>query len=287
MLYPDTDQPSSAGGRSRRYPSDSTDAEWAVLEPLLPTPACRRPAGGRPEKHHRRAIVDAIRYVTDNGCKWRGLPVDFPPWQTVYGFFLRWRLTGAIEQIHTALRQQVRSRAGRAPTPSAGAIDSQSVRAAETVARDSRGYDAGKRVAGRKRHIAVDTLGLLLIVLVTPASAQDRPTGRPLLQRLRDTQHRIRLVWADGGYNGPLAQWARNTLGLTVEIVHKLTDQKGFHPLPRRWVVERTFSWISQARRNVRDYERLPQHSEAFIHLSMITIMTRRLTRTQKRANTT
>jgi putative transposase len=126
-----------------------TDAEWAVLEPLLPPPACQIPSGGRPEKYPRRAIVDAIRYVTDNGCKWRALPVDFPPWKTVHGFFTRWTLTGVVEHLHNHLRDQVRLRANRSPHPSAGSIDSQSVRAAETVSRATRGYDAGKRVAGR------------------------------------------------------------------------------------------------------------------------------------------
>ncbi len=264
-----------------------TDAEWAVIEPLLPTPACAGPAGGRPEKHSRRDIVDAIRYVTDNGVKWRALPVDFPPFKTVHGFFARWRENGTATAIRDALREQVRQQAGRHPRPTAAAIDAQSVRAAETVDNPTRGYDAGKKVNGRKRHIAVDTMGLLLVVMVTAANLQDRPAGRPLLCLLHHAHHKVRHIWADGGYTGTLLTWAKTTLGITVEIVKKLAEQTGFVPLHRRWVVERTFSWISQARRNTRDYERLPEHSEAFINWAMITIMTRRLTRPQTRATTT
>lgn len=285
-MYSRTDRPTSAG-RVRRYPSDTTDAEWTLIEPLLPTPACQTPAGGRPEKHHRRDIVDAIRYLTDNGGKWRALPADFPPWKTVHGFFTRWNTAGVVVAIRDSLRERIRTRAGRNPQPSAAAIDSQSVRAAETVGKATRGYDGGKKIEGRKRHIAVDTLGLLLVVMVTAANVQDRPAGRVLLARLRHAQPGISHVWADGGYNGTLADWAKTTLRITVEIVKKIVGQTTFIVLPRRWVAERTFSWISQARRNVRDYERLPEHSEAFINWSMITMMTRRLTRQNRQAKTT
>ena len=285
-MYSVTDRPMSAG-RVRRYPSDATEAEWALLEPLLPRPACQTPLGGRPEKHPRRDVVDAIRYVTDNGCKWRALPADFPPWQTVHGFFTRWKATGALGQIHDRLRDHVRIRAGRDPRPTAGSIDSQSVRAAETVGKPGRGYDAGKRINGRKRHIAVDTMGLLLMVMVSAANLQDRPAARQLLPLLHSAHHSIRHLWADGGYHGTLAEWAKTTLGITIEIVNKLAGQTSFVALPRRWVVERTFSWITQARRNVRDYERLSEHSEAFIHWSMITMMTRRLARQKTQASTT
>jgi transposase len=287
-LYPAPTVPTPAGHRPRRYPSDTTDAEWALLQPLLPVPASRTPLGGRPEKHHRRDIYDAVRYITDNGIKWRALPVDYPPWQTVYGFFSRWTHKGVFDTIRDRLREQVRLHAGRNPTPSAAVIDSQSVRAAETVSKATRGYDGGKKIDGRKRHIATDTLGLLLVVLVTAASMQDRSAARLLLHALRQVQTGIRWVWADGGYtSGPLQHWAKTALGMTVEIVKKITGQTSFVLLPRRWVVERTFSWISQARRNVRDYERLPQHSAAFINQSMITMMTRRLTRQKRQARTT
>jgi transposase len=275
------------GCRTRRYPSDTTNAEWALLEPLLPRPACESPAGGRPEKHHRRAIIDALRYVADNGIKWRALPVDFPPWQTVHGFFARWSKAGVFEKIRDHLREKIRVNAGRNPAPSAAVIDSQSVKAAETVGRPSRGYDGGKKIDGRKRHIAVDTQGLLLVVLVTAANLQDRTAARLLLPALHAIQRGISWVWADGGYtSADLVAWTTNTLRITLDIVKKIVGQKTFIVLPRRWVVERTFSWITQARRNVRDYERLTDHSAAFINLSMITIMTKRLTR-QKRATTT
>jgi transposase len=173
------------GQRRPRYPSDTTDTEWVLIEPLLPSPACTRVAGGRPEAHPRREVVDAIRYLVHNGCVWRALPADFPPWRTVYGFFARWAADGTLDRVHDALRDQVRLDAGRRRQPSAAIIDSQSVRAADTVPKQSRGFDAAKKVNGRKRHVAVDTLGLLLVVLVTAASVQDRDGARPLLWRLR------------------------------------------------------------------------------------------------------
>src|SRR5690242_5346297 len=175
-----------------------TDAEWELIRPLLPVPACQTLLGGRPEKHARRDIVDAIRYVTDNGVKWRALPADFPPWKTVNGFFTRWEVAGVVDHIRDNLREHVRRRAGRHPAPSAGAIDSQTVRAAETVGAATRGYDSGKKINGRKRHIAVDTLGLLLVVIVTAANLQDRPASRLLLSQLRSVQSGIRHIWADG-----------------------------------------------------------------------------------------
>ncbi|HEV7975279.1 IS5 family transposase [Amycolatopsis sp.] len=286
-MYRVTDQPTSAGCRTRRYPSDTTNAEWALLQPLLPTPASETAAGGRPEKHHRRAIMDALRYVTDNGIKWRALPSDFPPWQTVHGFFTRWGKAGVFDKIRDRLREKIRVTAGRNPAPSAAVIDSQSVKAAETVSRPSRGYDGGKKIDGRKRHIATDSQGLLLVVLVTAANNQDRTAARLLLAALHAVQHGVTWVWADGGYTSKaLVDWAKETLRLTLHIVKKIAGQTSFVILPRRWVVERTFSWITQARRNVRDYERLTDHSAAFINLSTITMMTRRLTR-EKQARTT
>jgi putative transposase len=193
-LYPAAGKATSAGCRPRRYPSDTSDAEWALLEPLLPTPACETAAGGRPEKHHRRAIVDALRYVTDNGIKWRALPPDFPPWQTVHGFFTRWSKAGVFERIRDRLREKIRVKAGRNPAPSAAVIDSQSVKAAETVARAGRGYDGGKKIDGRKRHIATDTQGLLLVVLVTAANLQDRTAARLLLPALHAAHRGVRWV---------------------------------------------------------------------------------------------
>jgi transposase len=263
--------------RSRRYPSDTTDAQWAVLDPLLPDPAWLTGRGGRPEAHCRRQIVDAIFYLVDNGIKWRALPTDFPPWPTVYKHLAAWEAGGVTQQVLDGLRDRVRLREGRVAEPSAGIIDSQSVRAAQTVPRTSRGYDAGKKVNGRKRHIAVDTLGLLLCVLVTAASVQDRDGARPLLERLAGSCHRIRLVWADGGYAGKLLDWACTAVKITVQIVKRSDDAVGFVVLPRRWVVERTLAWITGHRRCVRDYERLPQHHEAMVRWSMIRITSRRL----------
>jgi transposase len=266
--------------RPRRYPSDTSDAEWALLSPLLPAPAWRAGRGGRPEKHCRRAVVDAIRYVVHNGCVWRALPADFPPWRTVYGIYLRWNISGALAVLHGRLREHAREAAGRASEPTAAVIDSQSVRAAPTVARTSRGWDNAKKVNGRKRHIAVDTTGLLLDVVVTPASTQDRVAARPLLWNVRRACPKVSLAWADGGYAGKLLPWASATLGLTVQIVKRPDDQHTFQVLPRRWVVERTLAWITAYRRCARDYERLTSHHEAMLLWAMITIMTRRLART-------
>jgi putative transposase len=264
--------------RQRRYPSDMTDAEWALVAPLIPTGRPGR-RGGRPARHSRRDIVDAIRYVTHNGGVWRALPADFPPWKTVYDYHLRWVADGTVNRIHNILRDQARTIAGRATTPTAAIADSQSVKAAETVARTSRGYDAGKNVNGRKRHIAVDTCGLLLVVLVTAASVQDRHAGRALLHALRMAFPTVAKVWVDGGYSGRLVGWATTTLRLSVEVVTKLAGQIGFQVLPRRWVVERTLGWITRSRRTVRDYERGPAQHAAFGQWSMIIIMTRRLAR--------
>jgi transposase len=266
--------------RVRRYPSDTSDAEWALIAPLLPAPAWQAGRGGRPEKHCRRAVVDAIRYVVHNGCVWRALPADFPPWRTVYGAYLRWNASGATSMLHDRLREQARQAAGRNTEPTAAVIDSQSVRAAPTVARAGRGWDNAKKVNGRKRHIAVDTGGLLLGAVVTPASTQDRDAARPLLWNLRRTCPKVRLAWADGGYAGKLLPWAATSLGLTLEIVRRPDDLHTFQVLPRRWVVERTLAWITAYRRCARDYERLTSHHEAMILWAMITIMTRRLART-------
>ena len=217
--------------RARRYPSDTTDAEWAVIAPLIPTgqPGQR---GGRPPVHARRDIVDAIRYLAHNGCVWRALPADFPPWQTVYDYHARWSADGTVNRIHNTLREQVRAAAGRNPEPSAAIIDSQSIRAAETVARTSRGYDAGKKVNGRKRHIAVDAIGLLLVVAVSAASVHDRHAGRALIWAVRACCQRVTLVWADSGYSGTLVDVAA-ALGVALQIVAKLAGQVGFHVLPR------------------------------------------------------
>ncbi|WP_344990791.1 IS5 family transposase [Nonomuraea helvata] len=211
-----------------------SDKEWQVIEPVMPHPAWLHGNGGRPEKYCRRLIVDAIRYVVDNGCKWRNLPADFlVPWRTVHAIFTRWWQDGDLYALHNDLREQVRIADGREPEPSAGIIDSQSLRAAETVAAGSRGYDAAKKVQGTKRHVIVDTLGLLLVVIVTAASVQDRDGAKPALARLRDWYERIALIWADSAYAGKLVTWAKKHVRLTVEIVKRSDDVSGFVVLPR------------------------------------------------------
>jgi transposase len=284
--HPNESTPTSTGTADRPtacgfYPTSSlTDAQWRVVEPLLPTPGNTRGKGGRPEKHPRRLVLDAIFYLVVGGIAWAQLPHDFPPTKTVYGLYARWVKAGSRRHIHDALRDLVRLHEGRDPAPTAAIIDSQSVRGADTVPTTSRGYDAGKKVNGRKRHIAVDTGGLLLAVVVTVAGLQDRDAGHRLLAALRARFSTISLIWADGGYAGRLVVWARAVLTLGVEIVKRTDDLAGFHVLPRRWVVERTFAWISRKRRCVRDYETRPDHHEAMVHIAMITTMSRRLART-------
>src|SRR5690242_2201673 len=193
------------GRGARRYPSDLTDPQWQVIAPHLP--AERPGRRGRPRIWSRRRIIEAILYLDRTGCAWRYLPADFPPWQTVYWYFAAWRDDGTLARLHAALRTQARLAAGRQAQPTAAVIDSQSVRAADTVPRASRGWDAAKKVNGRKRHIAVDTLGLVLDVVITAASVQDRDGARPLLWNTRRACPRVRLVWADAVYNGKLNTW--------------------------------------------------------------------------------
>ena len=260
------------------YPSSISDEQWALLESLLPPPGNTAGKGGRGEKHPRRLVLDAIFYLVRGGIAWAALPTDFPPAKTVYDIFRRWTKLGAWHRINDALRERVRVGEGRKATPTAAVIDSQSVRAADTVHTPTRGWDNGKKVGGRKRHIAVDTLGLLLAVVVTAASTQDRDGAHRLLALLREKFSTITLTWADAGYTGRLVLWASTVLTMTIRIV-KRTDP-GFVVLPRRWVVERTLAWISKHRRCVRDYETLPTHHEAMVQLAMIMTMSRRLART-------
>ncbi|HWB70694.1 MAG TPA: IS5 family transposase [Egibacteraceae bacterium] len=250
-----------------------TDKQWRLIEPLLPPPN----TGGRREKHLRREIVNAIFYVLRTGCSWRQLAHDLPPWQTVYWYFKRWRDDGTVDRVHDALRDRVRDSDGRDPLVSAGIVDAQAVKGADTVGRDSRGYDAGKRVNGRKRHVVVDTLGLLLVVIVTAANVQDRDGGMQVLRRLRFAMPSVATVFADGGYAGRLVVYAHQVLRVTIELVRKPAGQQGFAALPRRWVVERTLAWIVRCRRLDHDYERLPATAEAMTKWAMIGIMTRRL----------
>jgi transposase len=275
----------SRSQRQPRYPSDMTDAEWAVCEPVLPPPAWLAGKGGRPAASCMRDVVDAIRYLTHNGPVWRALPADFPPAGTVYWWVAKWQADGSTESMHGQLRERVRLLAGRTAMPTAAIIDSQSVKAAEEVARIGRGYDAGKKINGRKRHIAVDTIGLVLSVLITAASVQDRDAARPLLWNLRKDFPKVKLAWADGGYAGKLVSWSKTALKLTVQIVKRPDDLHTFKVLPRRWVVERTLAWITRHRRTVRDYERLPDHHQTYIYWAMIIVMTRRLARRSEPAS--
>ncbi|WP_435271366.1 IS5 family transposase [Streptomyces sp. 1222.5] len=254
-----------------------SDAEWAVVKNLPPVPGWLAGRGGRPEGYCHRQMIDAVRYLVDNGIKWRAMPSDFPPWPRVYAFFARWRDTGLTAELHGRLHQAVRQAEGRDPEPSGAVVDSQSVKADATVAHASRGYDAGRKINGRKRHLLTDTLGLLLAVLVTPASVTDRDGARILLPPATGRFWMLARVWADGGYTGLLTDWTSQHLGLVLDIVRRGEDVRGFQALPRRWVVERSFAWLLRSRRLVRDYERRTDTSEAVIRWSMIALMSRRL----------
>ena len=270
--------PTHKGGGCWVYPSSMSDAQWVVVEAALPRPAWEV-GPGRPEAHPRRMIIDAIFYLVAEGVRWRALPAHFPPWQTVYGFFARWRDDGTWQRVHDVLRDRLRERVGRVSTPTAGIIDSQSVKGAETVGRARRGFDSGKKINGTKRHVAVDTLGLLLVVIVTAANVQDRDGACRLLALVRERFSTIEMVWADGGYAGRLLIWAHKCLRLTVTVVKRGADAQGFVVLPRRWVVERTLGWLTRNRRLVRDYERLSTTHEAMTLIAMTKLMSRRLAR--------
>jgi transposase len=250
---------------------------WDIVKPLLPVPDLRK--GGGIRKYGNRLVLDSIFYVLRSGCQWRMLPHDLMPRDAAHRWFTRWRKDGTWDRIHDELRRQVRVAAGRDAEPSAAVIDAQSIKSSEGG--EARGFDAGKRTTGRKRHVIVDTMGLLLVVAVTSASVQDRAGGRTVLARLAKGFRTISLVWADGGYansvDSTLLSWARDALNIVVEIVKRTDDVKGFKVLPRRWVVKRTFGWLVRNRRLARDYERLTATSEAMIKAAMIRLMLVRL----------
>jgi transposase len=250
---------------------------WAVLAPLMPVRDPR--TGGAARTYDDRLVLDGIMFVLRSGCQWRMIPRDLLPWDAAYRWYRQWSRDGTWDRIHDALREQVRAAAGRDPNPSAAVLDAQSIKSSEGG--QDRGFDAGKKTTGRKRHLVVDTLGPLLVVMVTSASVQDRPGGRKILQRLADRFPSIALVWADGGYansiDNTLIGWAQTTLGLLLQIIKRSDDVKGFQILPRRWVVERTFGWLVRNRRLARDYERLTTNSETMIKIAMIRLMTLRL----------
>ncbi|MFJ7497888.1 IS5 family transposase [Streptomyces sp. NPDC097727] len=222
----------------------------------------------------------------DNGVKWRSVPADFPPWDRVYAFFRRWRDQGLAKEFHDRLRGRVRIAEGRRAEPTAGIIDSQSVKAAASVPCASRGYDGGKKINSRKRHVITDCLGLLLMVRVTAADVTDRDAARALLPRLHKQFRKVSVVWADGGYTGCLVDWAKEKFLLALRIVKRSDDVKGFVVLPRRWVVERSLGWLMRSRLLARDYEARPDSSEAFIWWSASMLMSRRLARRAQQPET-
>ena len=257
-----------------RYTSDLTETEWNLIDYCFPKPSKK----GRPREHEVRELVNAIFYLVKTACQWRNLPTHFAPWSTVYHYFRTWKRNGLWARIHHHLREHLRVVEGRQRQASAGIIDSQSVKSTETS--DERGYDAGKKVNGRKRHILVDTIGLILLVMVLPANIQDRDGARQLLAAFfaRTPRRRVKHIWADGGYAGALLGWARKLWRCTIEIV-KRSDLHTFKVLPRRWVVERTFGWLGRSRRLNRDYERQAQTGETIVYLAMIRLMLARLAR--------
>ena len=257
------------------YPSSFTDREWALLAPLLPASSKL----GRPPRYPRRRVLEGILYIVRGGCGWRMLPHDLPPWRLCYYYFMTWRKEGLWQKIHDRLRDAVRLASGKKKAPTAAILDSQSVKVSNHGG--VRGYDAGKKVLGRKRHLLVDTLGLILHVVVHSAAIQDRDGAKLVLPRLLERFGWLRCIFVDGGYAGELVDWVRKLLprrGLRLEVVKRSdADKHRFKILPKRWIVERTFGWLSKFRRLSKDYEYRTENSEAIILIAATRLMLARL----------
>lgn len=259
--------------KKRIYATDLNAAEWRVINPLLPP---KKKGRGRPMELNLCGVVNAIIYLVRTGCQWRNLPKEYPNHNSVYYHFRKWSLDGTLQRINTALRKLDRQQQGRNEDPSAGVIDTQSVKTTE--AGGERGYDAAKKVNGRKRHIAVDTVGNLLEVVVHAACIQDYHGVKPLLGKLVETVTTLKKLWADGIYKCcGLVDWVHETLNIALDIVERPPGQKGFQVLPRRWVVERTFGWLGRYRRLSKDYEHCTKSSEGMIYVASIHTMLRRI----------